>query len=467
VPLRLDTARGLLGYGLICAVIAAVLAALLVPEHFVVSTSRVTDMAASLRALDHGAPPLLKLVAGKYYPAGATDDQGIYVFVPLLAKLLGLSDPVVAMKWLWLMCFVVPVALYPLVFKRLFGSDEAALIAPWALMLLVASFGYADIYWIQPWAIVALIPFVLYVRERQPRRALVILALVALGASFASSIRSQAGLPAVIAALAVLALYRDWRPLQRGAAMLVVILCYLVVTPIGLSALRSYRDHWVDQPHFAQGVPTGHPFWHNTYIGLGYLPNRWDIQWKDTVAANSVQRIRPGTQYVSKPYENTLRQLYFNVWKDDAGFVVGETFQKLLVLLRHTSIYLGFVLLTVPALLAAGARRARFRAWLLLLAPALVITAIPPLITVPYRSYELGFYGSAGTIALLVIGEWAAPAWATLRRLRPLDLRAPRAAAAISVASLVALVACFVVAGSIQDRATRWIQMPLRQGPLP
>ena len=459
---RLDSTRGLLAYGGLCALAALVLAIVLAPDHFVVSLSRQLEMDRSLDALNRGAPPLLSLVNGQYAPSGATDDQGIYVFVPLLAKLFGISKGVTALKWLWLICFLVPVTLYPLLFKRLFGSVEAALIAPWALILLVASFGYDDIYWIQGWALVALMPLVLYVRELRPRHALLILALVGFGASFATSIRSQTGLPVVIAALAVIAFSRDWSRARRGAAALVVILAYLVVTPLGLTALRAYRDHWVDQPNFAKGVPTGHPFWHNTYIGLGYLPNRWQIKWSDTVAANSVERVRPGTKFVSKPYEKTLRRLYFNVWKDDPGFVVGETFQKLAVVARQGSIYLAFVLLTVPWMLAAAARRQRFRAWLLLLVPALVLTLIPPLITVPYRPYELGFFGALGMLALLVIGEWAEFGWTLARKVPP-----PRSAVVFSSVALAVLAVTFVIGGSIQDRATTWIQKPLQEGPLP
>src|SRR5437588_5810070 len=120
-------------------------------------------------------------------------------------------------------------------------------------------------------------------------------------ASFASSIRSQAGLPIAIAVLVLLAV-RPWTIRRRGAAGLVLVLCYLSIMPLAFAGVRAYRDSWVGDPSFGKGQPTSHPLWHNAYIGLGYLPNQWRIKYLDGVAAATVRQVKPRAQFLSSEY---------------------------------------------------------------------------------------------------------------------------------------------------------------------
>jgi len=266
-------------------------------------------------------------------------------------------------------------------------------------------------------------------------------------------------------------------------AAAIVCLCYLLVTPFGLAALRAYRDDHVDQRNFGAGITERHPVWHNAYIGLGYLPNKWQIKYYDEVASRAVERVRPGTHFVSPTYERILRRLWFRALRSEPGFVLGQFAQKIVVVYRHAWLYLAALFLTVPWVLAIGARRRRFRAWLLLIAPALVIASVPPLITVPFRDYELGLFGALGLIGLLVTGELARPALAlvgrairdprsTLRAVlsdarRHLATSSGRWAVAVSGLGLLLLVASFLPAQHIQERATTWYNAPIVRGPLP
>jgi hypothetical protein len=125
------------------------------------------------------------------------------------------------------------------------------------------------------------------------------------------------------------------------------------------------------------------------------------------------------------------------------------------------------VALLVPWALSLGGHRRDKRAVLLLLAPALVLTSLPPLMTVPRRTYELGFFGLCVLVCVLASAWLAAVAEdggraAARRSVRALvaaagsAVRPPRAAWG-GAAAIVCVAALAVAAGSsIEVRADRW-----------
>ena len=106
----------------------------------------------------------------------------------------------------------LPLAAYPLLFEKMFGSVLAGLLAPVALLAQFRFMPDNDIYWISGWAIVLGIPIVCVALRLNPHRAAIPLVLAAVMASFATSIRSHAGLPVAVAALIVMVWLRTtWR----------------------------------------------------------------------------------------------------------------------------------------------------------------------------------------------------------------------------------------------------------------
>jgi hypothetical protein len=77
------------------------------------------------------------------FPAGASDDQGLYLYLPYVARLTGMLEPQRALKWAFITCLATLVGVYPLAIRGLFGSVLAALVLP-----LAGLFGGGDIYWV-------------------------------------------------------------------------------------------------------------------------------------------------------------------------------------------------------------------------------------------------------------------------------------------------------------------------------
>ena len=121
-----------------------------------------------------------------------------------------------------------------------------------------------------------------------------------------------------------------------------------------MAAVRDYRNHVIHQPNFGSTWPQEHPFWHNAYIGLGYLPNKYGISWNDAVAADAAERANPGVVFVSKAYEATLRHLYIGILRSDPGLALKTFWVKLRMLAADGAQRYWFALVLLPLALFSG-----------------------------------------------------------------------------------------------------------------
>jgi hypothetical protein len=457
------------------------------PNDVRLMSTRSVGIEDSLEVVRRGGPPLLGCtnvyedgaadMDQRCFATGTTDDQGIYLYLPLIGKLTNETEPPLLLKWVfaWLMALTVLVA--PLLFVTLFRSMLIGLLAPLPLIYSFDFLQNTDIYWISAWAILVCLPLVLviYDRDRWDRGSiLVLLTAVALG-GFASSIRSHAGLPILIAA-ALTVLLRDRRWRARALAVTALALTYLATSSFVLAAAREYRDHSTGV-NFTANTPTKHPFWHSMYLGLGYLPNPYGIKWNDAIASEAVSRENPTAVYLSDEYERTLRGLYLDIVRDDPGFVASTYKAKLGELLRQVRTEYGLMLLLIPAMALFGGDRRRNQMLLLLISPALAITLLPPLLTRPDSAYgyNVGWLAAVG-FTCFVAGAWlirvaqgagsalmrADPQtlnWESMRR-RVRELPAPRAAAlrtkrTLGVVAAAVAVTAFLAATRSPDASTQ------------
>ena len=412
---RLAAARVplLLLYGVIAFAFAIVHFDSALPDDVRLMQSRSNDLSRSIAVVERGGPPLLgcdrtylgdvEAPGQRCLASGIGDDQGLYLYVPLVGQLFGETDPFLLLKWMftWVMAFAV--LLYPLIFGTLFRSIPVGLLAPLPLLFGFDFLQNTDIYWIVGWAALLGLPLVLLAldRDRWDRHATALLVSAVAVGGFATSIRSQAGLPILIAA-AIVALIRGGRWRNRALTLGVVTAAYLVFSSVPLLIAREYRDHSTGV-NYSAGAPTSHAFWHPIYLGLGYLENPYGIKWDDSVALAAVVRERPGTVYLSHEYEQTLKGLYLDILREDPGFVAKTYAVKFREVLRQARDEFGLALLLIPALLLTGQELRRRRLFTALAVPALAITVLPPVLTRPEPDYgfQVGFLSVVGLLCLL------------------------------------------------------------------
>ena len=416
--------------------------------------SRIAGVTQSIDVLDRGGPPLLVskvpyrkgLDRSQLTAAGTTDDEGIYLYLPLLGHWTGQHDPERLMQWLFTVCFGFLILVLPAIVFAIFDSVAAAVVAS-PLVLIAFNLTNSDLYWIQAWIALLGIPgLVLAHRSWQGgrrRQAGWLLVGIATAASFATSIRAQAGLGVVIAGAGV-ALFSGGRPRTRSAwtkrlALILALAAAYASVGLAFDGVRAYRDH-VAAPAPSE-VGTSHPFWHPAYLGLGFLPNRYGIVWSDSVAADAVQREAPGATYLSPRYERTLRHLYLALVEHDPIFVLRTYVDKARVIGWDT--LKRFWLLPI-LLLVARSLRARLRGPVLIAAPAILLGAASPIFSIPMYGYELGLFGAIGASWVLAVA-WALTRWPVMRRLHE-NRRALRPDRVTLVAGITVIAAAVLAA---------------------
>jgi hypothetical protein len=445
----------LLAYGLAVSIVGTLLLVVSTPAPWSLLATRADGYEASVEVLADGGPPLLGYAAEQaeeYVPLGVTDDQGAYVVVPLVAHLLGLDDATTALEMVFLAVVFMTLVVYPLVFYALFRSTAAAAVAPLVLLAGARLLYYQDVYWVPALAALALLPPLLLIDRRWPRWSFPALLGLLVLASMASSFRSNAGLGVAIAA-AIVVLGRPWPIPRKGLAVAALAVAYFSFSVLGMSAIREYRDSWVGDPEFAQGVAASHPVWHTAYIGLGYVPNDYGLRYRDEDAIETVEQIEPGTTYLSAEYEEILRERYVDIATGNPGFFLSVTAPKVLVAMGNAAPLLVLLALLLPVALAL---RRRLTIRLLILAlPAVLIAAIQPISAVPFHVYEAGLYGALGLVVLVLIVCLVAE---IERRPAVRELwRAPSRRALRAGLALAALAAAIFLARiPVDDRAMEW-----------
>ena len=413
--------------------------------------------------LGQGAPPLVSapvpykqaVLTHQVVPADANDDPGIYLYLPVAGHLLGDHNPLSLVKWFFIGCMSLLLLVYPILFYLLFDSLLVALGAPLAVLLGGGFLLNQDIYVIQAWAVLLLLPIVFLAAKLPWRRRLNVslLAVAALGASFANSVRGHAGTGVAVAAIAVVLMReRTWR--SRAGVAGVVVACYVLISPLGFAAIRTYSNHEAHISSAAAGVH-GHPFWHHMYLGLGVLPNKWGIQWSDYLASQRATKADPKASYLSPEYERTLRRLYLDIVKDDPSFVARLYATKLAIAIHDAANRFWLPALLAPLVLAAGVQRRRLRRAVLLTTPALLFALVPPVLTVPNASYSEGFLATVGLLSLLVfcgLFVLLRDAWFDLDRAHVRALaerwRAWRGAVCVVLASTLAILGVGIAAAA-------------------
>jgi hypothetical protein len=461
-----DSTARLLVYGAVLAILGTFELSRVHPAPWTLQGTRVDGLEQSLAVLERGGPILSVpgTASGQFLPAGGGDDQGLYLIVPWLAHVLGWQDPVNLLRWMALVALGITVALYPWLIRRLTGSTLAGVLSPFALLIGLWLMPLADIYWVATWVTLLLVPLLLLLDRRWPRHGLVALLALLVVASVASSIRAQAGLPVLIGA-ALIVLRRQWPGWQRGGAIVLCVVAYLSFSTIAMAGARAVRESQLDGGTLVGEAGRSHPFWHTAYIGLGYLPNDWDIHYFDDIGYRDVLRVDPKAKFLGPAYSRILRERYFSLLGGHPVYGAKVYGAKFLGALRPAVPALLALVLLVPWLLLVDTRRARWRRDALFVLIAGLVALASPMLATPFSAYLLGWLGAVLLAAILasgaVLSGWpAAVAYARSLGRSAGSPATRRAVLGIAVTGVLALLVVAVAAPSVERTALDWNSTP-------
>jgi hypothetical protein len=460
-------------WGLTVGLATALLLLRTAPAHWVMNDGRDIRLRDSMRVLSHGGPLLLGRhgPGGHYYAVDFGDDEGAFVYIPLLSRLFGVTEPVSMVRDLYIVLVSLTAALYPTIFYRLTRSLWAALVAPFLFVVCMRSMGFIDVYWISAWGALTLFPLIFLLARDWPRFGIVAIGGLALGAGWLTSIRSYSCLGIAVAATIVLLLQR-WRWWRLLPALAMVALLYVSITAFVFPAIRADRDHRLGSAAKTVDLTSGHTLWHTAYAGLGYLPNKYGMRFLDGVPRARVEREAPGTPFLSSRYETIIRRAYFQFIGEHPRELIRQYSAKAIVVIADLFPYLLIVLLTLPAMLLVGPERRIARRWSLLAVPGVIVAFLPVVLALPMKQYEQDLYGVIGVVGITGLCWMLKLTEAAIRKRGRASLTAPGAsesfsalahgrtpgwrAARVSVVATVVLIALTFGGYFVRREADRW-----------
>ncbi|MCL2434353.1 MAG: hypothetical protein FWD16_07555 [Clostridia bacterium] len=325
-----------------------------------------------------------------------------YYYLGTAGKWLGISTA-------WKMFLLVQIttagavlAVYPTLMYRLTRSLAVAMASPFLITVFLGEYLYTfktSSYWAGAWIIVIALPLCVLLYKRKPDyKSLLMFIGLCLTAAAANVPRGHAALPVFIA-MGVLAAIKFNKKL----------LCFLLVLVVMAGSYNLFT-HTVPSVAYKNAGFEDNYFgpWHTLYIGLGFRPNKYGIEYSDDCAVQKAKETDPEIEYPldkkEDHYFDILKTEYLTIAKTDPAFFLGtyarkfiKTIQDDIYLMRVTP-YLGHLLLCALALLLfnryRNMRLRRYAPWakpfLLCCVICILFGMIPALIAVPGYVYMQG-----------------------------------------------------------------------------
>lgn len=286
---------------------------------------------SALRGLDATNISLISSAQGSYFPAGFTDDPGIYYFIPAAAKILGISISfAIDLFFGFLLFFGSFVSLT--CFFSLFKHFAARWISAVGIILLTyCAYKFSDVYIAAFFAVTTILPISLVLSYRQEKiKTGLFFAFSGLVIGYCNLLRSHSGTGMALYLLLWLLLQTNFS-LKTKLFHLLILSAFLVIPNIHFLSLVKARDHFLVKQNPSYTAPSIiHPRWHNIYIGFGYLPNHHGIEYDDSVSNNKALSINPKVVYCSTEYEEILKNACFDLFREDPWFVIRTILSKIL-----------------------------------------------------------------------------------------------------------------------------------------
>jgi hypothetical protein len=276
-----------------------------------------------------------------------------------------------------------------------YGGWGPAVLWAWGVVLLWEAPHYPSLllttYWVSNWSALLsgtlLIGALMAFRQPEKFRAWHFGGLFlawGLLAGLAYLGRSPEGYVTLFAALLALALAYGYRAGPRWfyALGLGVLLLGYLLPQWAFQATITYRDEKFQLAVDEGATQTSHGFSHALYLGLGYVPNRWEIYFNDQLGGQHVDVQCPGAAYLSDAYYACLQDRFLQIIREDPGLLARNLILKLEAIL-YSSLHFSPWPLYLPALLLWWRPRRAYLAWGLLIAFSL----FPALLSVPYVAY--------------------------------------------------------------------------------
>jgi|SRR5579859_568291 len=349
--------------------------------------SRLEHLSRTLEGYKLTSIPFIEYHENTFSPCITADDIGIYYFIPKIACFFQLPIEqaiVLFFNSIALISCVLGIIGFFLLYKGWLERTIAAL-GLIALTLFVCSITL-DVYRVFHAVAVPVVPWSLYFCQKKYSSRFFYLFMVLSGSavSLAHYIRLHSG-TAVIIFIGLLLVAHPYLTYYRKM-MLISLLGLGFILPMGyFHYVYSCHVDYVAQ-HFPgqQADQEQHVFWHQVYIGFGFLSNDLGISFADRVAHNKALTVNPLVTYPSQESEQILKHEVMKLIRTQKYFTFITWGAKVGVLLFFLLVFANIGLLV--AFLYP-------KRWYIdcAFAAALGFNSLFAIFTIPYFLYCLGF----------------------------------------------------------------------------
>lgn len=353
---------------------------------------RFQELAEAVAGFERTGVPLVSLRGDSLIPtAGYTDDAGMYYLASKLAMLFHLSA---ASAW-DLFFFLILIPSFAIGFigmmKTLETRGAKFFYSAMLAALFVTVYLSGDIYALSPSLVVLTIPYLIRFSKSDSKPSATHWAmwlLLGIGIMLAHLIRAHSATAIALAFVSLLFFEKRWTAREKLLTLALIAAGALAVS-VFFKTRYAERDAYLSklQPQYV-APPQAHPFWHNVYIGFGFLDNDYGIRYQDEIAFAKAKEISPNVALLDAEYERILRDEIFSLAKKNPLFVVRTVSAKAGVI--------GFYLLLFVNVGLFCALRYGLN-WQLELAllSGMAFNALPGILAVPYIPYLTGSFAFA------------------------------------------------------------------------
>ncbi len=314
-------------------------------------------------------------------------EAGLFYFVPLFASFFDLS----ALDAAWWFLLVQ-------VFSGVFFAGTALLSQAKTLLgksiVLFGVSGLGGVAWLSSdvyvtyFFTVSFFPWFLFLLEKKYYKSLCAYSLlVGLVIEYGNFVRSFSGLPLLVGT--IVAVVCSCRVSRKTFLLLSLLTLGIGSAKLHIHNVIKHRNQYLHRQRYVfKEAKLQHTFWHNIYMGFGFITNNKNINFSDGCSMARVKEIDGQAVYLNSHYESILRNEVINLCFYSPNFVLRVLFAKLGILIYY------FLLFSNIGLIAAYYSPKSWRIEIPYLA-MLFIGALPGFLTIPTMLYLLGFVSVA------------------------------------------------------------------------
>jgi len=338
---------------------------------------------------------LLKKGSGYSYLWGG-DDLGLFFFVPLLGKKLGLSlDKAIIVFFLLIITAGFLSASFYFIHKSRFSLLQRSYLFASLLFLAVSIYFIGDVYVISGTVPLLVIPLFLLSEKMSFSKKIAINLIIGIVMGYANTVRAHSGTTGLVFIISYLLVNKS--PLKTKILLLSVILFAMTLSKFHFNYLIDARNKFLLNKNVEIANKYSHVFWHNTFLGLGYVYNKYGIVPDDNCAFEWVKKIDANAVYMSEQYENILRKEYFKFVIKHPSYVLSNYTAKAGVILAYILFSMNIAVFFLKTF--------KQQRQILPFFVAIIFGVLPGFIFLPYNSYILGGISTAVLLANYIIKE--------------------------------------------------------------